>query len=50
VTVNVGLKVPVLVGTPLISPVEAFNVNPAGRGDDDQVNVPVPPVAVNVVL
>jgi hypothetical protein len=49
VTVNVGLKVPVTVGMPLSTP-EALKVSPDGSGEDDQVNVPVPPVAVKLVL
>lgn len=35
-------------GVPLITPVEGFNVKPAGKDDTCQVCAPVPPFAISV--
>src|ERR1035437_5012985 len=49
VTWNVGVAVPAVVGVPLITPVEGFNVKPVGKFPDNcQVVAPVPPVEVSV--
>src|SRR5271165_6242107 len=50
VTFTVKLVLPAAVGVPLIAPVDAFSVNPAGRLPTDiaQLYGVVPPVAANV--
>ena len=50
VTCTVKLAVPLVVGVPLISPVELFSVSPAGNEPVlmDQVYGPAPPLAVSV--
>jgi hypothetical protein len=52
VTWTVKFDVPAAVGVPLITPVEAFRLNPAGRvpAETDQLYGVVPPVAVIVWL
>jgi hypothetical protein len=47
VTVTVPDVVPITVGVPVIAPVEAFSVNPAGRVVELQVYGEVPPVALS---
>jgi hypothetical protein len=50
VTFTVKLDVPEAVGVPVTAPVEAVRERPAGSApaEIDQVNAPVPPVAVIV--
>ena len=50
VTIMVKFDVPVAVGVPLIAPVAAFNVNPAGKVPlkMDHVYGAAPPVAATV--
>ncbi|BCA53581.1 hypothetical protein W02_07210 [Nitrospira sp. KM1] len=48
-TVNVTFCVPLLVGVPLIVPVEALKLNPNGRPTGWNERGAAPPVAVSVV-
>ena len=52
VTLAVKLKVPAVVGVPVMAPEEAFRLNPAGRLPLDTVHVYCvkPPVAARVWL
>ncbi len=50
VTVIDTVLVPAVVGVPLIAPVDASMVNPAGRPVADQVYGVVPPLALTVAL
>src|SRR5271165_4531806 len=47
-TMNVIMVVPIVVGTPLSTPVEVFNIRLAGNIVEDHVRVPLPPLAVRV--
>jgi hypothetical protein len=51
-TLAVKLEVPVAAGVPVIVPVDELRESPAGNAPEeiDQVNAPVPPVAVIVWL
>ena len=50
VACTVKLAVPVAVGVPVMAPVEAFRLSPAGSDplEMDQASAPVPPVAASV--